>query len=221
VRKCRVLIALLFATTPIYAKTVYVTDNLELPLRSEESNKGKIISLLPTGTPLTLLDENSKTGFSHVQLKSGMQGYISTRNTMPEPPNRSKLESTEKNLEFLQTENIALKEELKKLKVSLVPGNTVEQNLAAERERLERELEQIKKTATQQIELKNERDQLQERLVDVERQFQQLKLENNAMKDGAMQDWFLYGGLLALAGVVLGFMLPKLAWRRGNSWDRY
>lgn len=220
-RLCRVLIALLFVVTPVYAKTVYVTDNLELPLRSEESNKGKIISLLPTGTPLTLLNENSKTGFSHVQLKNGMQGYISTRNTMPEPPNRSKLESTEKTMEFLQTENNALKEELKKLKTSIAPGNTVEQNLTAERERLERELDQIKKTANQQIELKNERDQLQERLVDVEREFRQLKLENNAMKDGAMQDWFLYGGLLALAGVILGFMLPKLAWRRSNNWDRY
>lgn len=220
-RNCRFLLIFALVAPLVHAKTVYVTDNLELPLRSEESNKGKIISLLPTGTPLTLLNENSKTGFSHVQLKSGMQGYISTRNTIPEPPNRSKLESTEKNLEFLQTENNTLKEELKKLKTSIVPGNTVEQNLAAERQRLELELEQIKKTATQQIELKHERDQLQERLVDVEREFQQLKLENSAMKDGAMQDWFLYGGLLALAGVILGFILPKLSWRRSNSWDRY
>ena len=49
----------------------------------------------------------------------------------------------------------------------------------------------------------------------------QIKLENQALQDTANQDWFLYGGILALVGVILGFILPKLSWRRKNSWDLY
>jgi SH3 domain protein len=69
--------------------------------------------------------------------------------------------------------------------------------------------------------LKNERDQLQERVVNVERDLEQFKLENQSLKDSTKQDWFLYGGLLALFGVILGFVLPKLSWRRKSSWDSF
>jgi SH3 domain protein len=219
VKRLSVFFVLFIVTAPAYAKTVYVTDNLELPLRSEESNKGKIISLLSTGTPLNVLSENSKSGFSLVKLKSGMQGFIATRNTMPEPPNRSQLDTTTRNSESLQAENTALKEELTKVKISIAPGTTLEQSLATERDRLDRELIELKRTASNQIQLKNERDELQENVVSVKRELEQLKLENNTLKDGASQDWFLYGGFLSLAGVILGFILPKLGWRRKNSWD--
>ncbi|MEQ1545758.1 TIGR04211 family SH3 domain-containing protein [Methyloglobulus sp.] len=219
-KRLSVFFVLFIVTAPAaYAKTVYVTDNLELPLRSEESNKGKIISLLSTGTPLNVLSENSKSGFSLVKLKSGMQGFIATRNTMPEPPNRSQLDTTTRNSESLQAENTALKEELAKVKTSIAPGTTLEQSLAAERDRLDRELIELKRTASNQIQLKNERDELQENVVSFKRELEQLKLENNTLKDGASQDWFLYGGFLSLAGVILGFILPKLGWRRRNSWD--
>jgi SH3 domain protein len=225
VKRCSIslaqlIIALALHSGYAYAKTVYVTDNLDLPLRSEESNKGKIISLLPTGTPLTVLNENSKTGFSLVKLKSGMQGFMATRNTMPEPPNRTQLETTTKNLASLQTEIDTLREELAKAKATITPGTTLEQSLAADRDRLDRELTEIKRAAANQIQIKDERDKLQEDLVNVKRELEQIKLENNALKDGATQDWFLYGGMLSLAGVILGFILPKLAWRRRGGWDR-
>lgn len=214
------VIVLASSFTTANAKVVYVTDNLDLPLRKEESNKSKIISLLPTGTPLTLLKENPKSGFSFVQLQNGMQGFIATRNTMAEPPSHTQVETSGKNVASIQTENYALKEELAKVKAAVTPGTPLEESLAADRDRLDRELIELKKTAASQIQLKNERDQFQEELVNIKRELEQIKLENNALKDGAAQDWFLYGGILSLAGVFLGFILPKMAWRRKNSWDR-
>lgn len=218
-KKHSVIFLFMFLVTPGYAKTVYVTDSLDLPLRSEESSKGKIISLLPTGTPLTLLSESTTTGFSKVKLQDGMQGFIATRNTMTEPPKRSKLESTSKDLAAFQAENSALKEDLAKAKAAIAPGTSLEQSLSADRDRLDRELLELKRTSASQIQLKSERDELKEQLVKATRDLEQIKLENNALKDGANQDWFLYGGILALVGVILGFLLPKLAWRRKNSWD--
>ncbi len=207
-------------TATATAKTVYVTNNLDLPLRSKESAKSRIISLLPVGTPVEVLSENGKTGFSFVQLKNGQQGYLATKNTLSEPPSNTKPTAMSASLSSLQTENSILKEEMAKIKTSIAPDTPLEQTLTVERDRLDRELTELKKTAANQIQLKNERDTLQEDLVNVKREFEQLKLENNALKDGAKQDWFLYGGMLALAGVILGFILPKLSWRRKSSWDR-
>lgn len=149
-----------------------------------------------------------------------MQGFFATRNTMLEPPNRSQLETTTKNLTSLQTENDTLKEELAKVQASITPGTTLEHSLEGERDRLDRELTELKKTAANQVQIKDERDKLQEDIVNVKRELEQLKLENNALKDGANQDWFLYGGILSLAGVFLGFILPKLGWRSKSGWDR-
>ena len=84
-----------------------------------------------------------------------------------------------------------------------------------------RELSELKKTAASSIQLKSERDELQERVVSVERDLQQFKLENQSLKNTDSQDWFLYGGLLSLAGVLLGTILPKLSGRRKSSWDSF
>jgi SH3 domain protein len=216
-----VFFILLVTVSSAQAKTVYVTDNLNLSLKSEENNDSKVLKLLATGTPLTVISENPKTGFSRVRLSNSTEGYILTRNTMKDPPGRLQLENATKNINTLQTENNALKTELRTLKNSLTPGTSLEQSLAIERDHLSRELSVLKKTAAGAIQLKNERDELQERVVNIERELQQFKLENQALKDTTHQDWFLYGGLLSLAGVLLGFILPKLGWRRKNRWDSF
>ncbi|CAG7857187.1 hypothetical protein MCAMS1_01924 [biofilm metagenome] len=202
------------------AKTAFVANNLDLPLRSKESPKSRLISFLTVGTPVEVISENSKSGFTLVQLKSGQQGYIASKNIVSEPPANANSSAISASLSSLQTENDILKEELAKLKTSISPDTPLEQTLTVERDRLDRELTELKKTAANQIQLKNERDTLQEDVVNVKRELEQLKLENNALKDGAKLDWFLYGGMLSLSGVILGFILPKLSWRRKNSWDR-
>jgi SH3 domain protein len=216
------VLILLVTLGSAHAETVYVTDNLNLSLRSEENNTSKVIKLLPTGTPLTILEENKSTGFVHVRLHDGTEGYMPVRNTMKEPPSRSQLDVATKNMTSLQSENATLKAELNTIKESITPGSTLEQSLARERDQLSRELSELKKTAASTVELKNQRDELQERVVNVERELQQFKLENQALQDTANQDWFLYGGILSLIGVILGFILPKLSWRRSrSSWDSY
>ncbi|MDO9105175.1 MAG: TIGR04211 family SH3 domain-containing protein [Methylovulum sp.] len=208
-----------FAT--VQAETVYVTDNLNLSLRSEASNDAKVLKLLPTGTPLMVMGEKTKSGFTPVRMSNGMEGYIQTRHIQKEPPARDQVEASSKNLKALQTENAALKAELKTVKESITPGTSLEKSLATERDSLSLELGELKKAAAGVIQLKNERDELQERVVNAERELQQLKLENQALKDTTNQDWFLYGGILSLFSVILGFILPKLGWRRKSSWDSY
>jgi len=213
---------ILLVTGTVQAKTVYVTDNLNLSLRSEENNEGKVIKMLPTGTPLTVIQENKSTGFSYLRTDSGAVGYMPTRNTMSEPPSRKQLDTANKNLATLQAENEKLQSELTKLKDSLTPGTSLEQSLANERDQLSRELIEIKQSSANVIQLKEQRDELQERVVNAERELEQFRLENQALQDSTNQDWFLYGGALTVIGVLLGFLLPKLSWsRKSSGWDTF
>lgn len=203
-------------------KTVYVTDTHIIALRSEESNKGALVRSLETGTPLTVLEISKKSGYSRVRLEDGTEGYILTRNTMKEPPSRTQLESATRESTALKSENAALKLELIKLKQFLTPGSTLEQSLAKERDQLARELSGLKKTSSEAIRIKSERDDYQERYVQIEKEAKQLERENAALKDRSEQDWFLYGGMVASIGMLLGFILPKLSWRRKSSnWDTF
>jgi len=211
----------LVAISTAQAKTVYVTDNLSLSLRSEADNQSKSIKLVPTGTPLTILEENKASGFLRVRTNDGTEGYFPIRNTIDQPPSKQQLESATKNLTALQSENATLKAELATVKEAITPGTSLEQSLANERDQLTRELADIKKASANAIQIKEQRDELQERVVNVERELEQIKLENKALLDSTNQDWFIYGGTLALVGVLLGFILPKLSWRRKNSWDSY
>lgn len=211
-KKALVSILVLLATCSLAeARVGYVTDSIDVPLRSGESERSKIVKMLPNGMSLNVLGDNTENGYTYVQAANGAEGYILTRYISNEPSARNQLEAAVKKLEALQEEN-------KQLKASQVNH----QEVGKERDKLSAELSELQQTAANAIQLKQQRDQLQERVVTVERELQQLKRENQALADSTNQDWFLYGGGLALFGVLLGFILPKISWRRRSSgWDTF
>jgi len=188
------------------ARTVYVTDNIEIPLRSGDSERSKIVRMLNNGTALTVLQESNENGYTYVQAANGAEGFILTRYISVEPISRTQLETVSKKLEVLQEEN-------KQLKASQASNSEI----GKERDKLSSELSELQQTAANAIQLKQQRDQLQEQVISNERELQQLKRENQALTDSSNQDWFLYGGGLSLFGVILGFILPKLSWRRRSG----
>ena len=177
-----------------------------MPLRSGESERSKIVKMLPNGAPLNVLQETSENGYSYVQAGNGAEGFILSRYISREPSSRSQLEAVTKKLEALQEENKQLKS-----------SQSANLDIGKDRDRLGTELAELQQTAANAIQLKQQRDQLQEQVISDERELQQLKRENQALTDSSNQDWFLYGGGLSLIGVLLGFILPKLSWRRRSS----
>ncbi|MGR9072034.1 MAG: TIGR04211 family SH3 domain-containing protein [Gammaproteobacteria bacterium] len=204
------------------AETVYVTDRLKLDLRSGESSRYKIVKMLSSGTPLTLIEENPDTGYSKVMLKNGMEGYILTRYTSKQPASRWLLEQATQELEKLRTENSRLTAKLNTLNGDKTQAISDNNDLSEERDRLSLELNELRQTAANAIQLKQQRDRLNERVVNIERENQQLKREKQTLEDSANQDWFLYGGLLAFAGIFFGLLIPKISWhRKTSSWDTF
>ncbi len=193
------------------AKTAYVTDSVEIPLRSADSERSKIVKMLANGTQLTIFQETNENGYSYVQASNGAEGFILSRYLTGEPSARTQLEAVSKKLETLQEENKQLKS-----------NHATSQEIGKERDKLSNELAELQQTAANAIQLKQQRDELQERVVTIERELQQYKRENQALTDSSNQDWFLYGGGLSLFGVLLGFILPKLSWRhRSSGWDSF
>jgi SH3 domain protein len=219
------LSALLFASSVAISapnEVVYVADDYNLTLWSTANYTGKI-QVLPTGSPLTIIGEHpTSNGLIKIKTIDGTEGFIKFKYVKKEAPEHDRDDIAAKNIAALQGQITKLEGELKAAKAVITPGTTLEQSLATERDKLSHELNELKKISGSAVQLKTERDELQERYVAVERDLQQVKLENQALQDTANQDWFLYGGMLALVGVLLGFILPKLSWKRSrSSWDTY
>ncbi|NOQ76446.1 MAG: TIGR04211 family SH3 domain-containing protein [Methylococcaceae bacterium] len=216
------LIALLSINTPLSAKTVYVTDSMKYTLRSSESNRSKILKMIPSGTPLTVISENANTHYSKVRTSSGTEGYILTRHTLNKPISSWYLKKANKKLEALLQESELMKQELNQLKGNNNDTLSSNQSLTQERDQLSTELNNLRQTAANAVQLKHDRDQSRKKIITLSNELKEVSHENQMLKDSANQDWFLYGGILSLFGVILGFILPKLSWRRKTSnWDTF
>jgi len=115
-KKITALLTLLIISLSAQAQTIYITDSATYTLRSIESNKGRILRMLPSGTALTVISVNKENGYSKVQTSDGTEGYVLSRFTLNQPINRWFLNKANKKIEILQQVVDQTEHELSQLK---------------------------------------------------------------------------------------------------------
>lgn len=210
-----------FSSSAFAEKQAFITDKLEVTLRTGQSSQHKIKRMLKSGKPVKVVEQNRESGYSKVRLNSGSEGWVLTRHLVYKPVASLQLKATLKTLNGLKAENKKIKEELSVLKGKA--GSTANENqaLSAKTETLSRELDKIRTTAANAIQVAQEKELLQERVVNLEREMQAISRENQALQDSSAQDWFLIGGGVLFGGMLLGLLIPKISWRKKSSWDSF
>ena len=218
-------LALLLFFVALMAKAetpIYVTDQIRVMVRSGEGIEFQIIRRLSTGTALILLEKNPESGYTKVRLKNGQEGWVLSRYLTDQPVAQWLLESARKKLKRIERENISMTAKLKALQTENVQTKSNNQNLSIESEQLQKELSEIRQTAGNALQIQKQRDQYQERVINLERELQKIKRDKQALEDSAEQDWFMIGAGVLFAGIVLGLILPQISWRRKtSSWDSF
>lgn len=204
---------------------LYIADDTNLAVRKTASSYGEVIKVLPTGTSVTDIGE-PKNGFTKIRLNDGSEGYIKTKYTKKEPPKYDAQDVAGETIATLQKQIGTLKEELKKTTDAITPGTPLAKSLEAELEQQKNELKELKSADVGR--LKKERDQYKEDFVTSEQalstsrqELEQLKRDYETLEKTSSQDGLIYGGALVIIGLFLGFILPKISWRRRSSWDSY
>jgi len=197
----------------------YVTDQLEITMRSGKSTQHQVIRVLPSGTPLELLEVDTESGYSRVRSPQGIEGWVISRYLDNLPSGRERLAEAEKKLANLNIENNRLQENIKKLNADKNALDKEKQSLTKENHRLDQELTRIRQTAGSAIAIDSENKSLKEKLNTLERNYQATQQENEVLKDRSDRDWFMVGAGVVLLGIVIGLIIPKIRWRRKSSWD--
>jgi len=197
----------------------YVTDRIEVHVRAGKGIHYKILRQLRSGAPVTVLEHDSKSGYSKVRLRDGTEGWILTRYLSKEPSSRWKLKVANAELEKIKAENARIKQELEALKKAQGQLSSEKLQLNQRSEALESEMQRIRHAAAHALEIEDERNRLRERVATLERDLEHLKLENQALSHEGSKRWFLIGAGVLAGGIVLGLLLPRLGWRRKRSWN--
>ncbi|MDH3888171.1 MAG: TIGR04211 family SH3 domain-containing protein, partial [Gammaproteobacteria bacterium] len=199
------------------AETRYVSDTLEITMRSGKGTSFGITRMLRSGTPVEVLNVDKKSGYTQVRTNSGKEGWVLSRFLMKGQAARERLATAEKNLAELELENRKLTTAMATLKEE---KGTLESNLSAlegESRGVSQELAEIRRTASSALAIDSENKDMKGRMVSLERQLQTVQQENETLKDRTARDWFMVGAAVVLLGIIVGLIIPKIRFRKKSS----
>lgn len=210
---------LVFFGVAAHAQTRYVSDRTIVELRRGPSTEYLILRNLQAGDEVQVLEQNADAGYSRVRVANGgAEGWILTRFLTAEPIARDRLAVAERNLTAARERVGALEQEVGSLSRELADTKSALAEARAAHGTASKELADIRTAAANVVQLREENESVQQRLVQREREVETLRADNAMLAGRSKQNWFLIGAGVLFGGVVLGLVLPSLRRKRRSNW---
>jgi SH3 domain protein len=202
----RLLLVLgLFAAFSANAATLYVTDQLTVPLRRGPSNEYKIINAgLPSGTALEVLQSNEEAGFTQVRTPNGIEGWVPSQYLVSEPAARDRLAVVTKRADTLEAELKTLRSTVQEQRSARSEAEGRSTDLGKQTQKLQNDLAELRRVSASSINNYEENKQLKTENQSLQAQVSQLGSRVRELERNTMLRWLLAGGALVLVGLALG-----------------
>ena len=191
---------------------VYITDQLDLPIRSDKEFGNNIIRLLPSGTELSLL-QSTEDGWAQIQFDDTI-GWIKSFYLSPDPSAREKLKKltrTNNDNKLLITKLSTEKEDLENQLSLLKQENT---NLVVQSSKSQAEKEHIEKIYQDALKLEHENEKLIQEKLQLKAELQLAENNTQIQIDTSSRNWFIVGAIVLFFGMMIGFIAPGLLNRK-------
>jgi SH3 domain protein len=187
------------------AATVYVSDELTVPLRRGPSNGHKIINAaLPSGTALEVLGDDKAAGFTQVRTPNGIEGWVPTQFLTDEPAARDRLAAATKRVQALEAELKNVRDNFQETRSARSEAEKRSGSLDKQTQQLQTELAEIRRVSANSIANFEENKQLKAQNSELQTQVTQLTATVQQLQRGNNFKFFLGGGALVLAGLAFG-----------------
>lgn len=201
------------------AQTRYVTDRTIVELRRGPSTEYLILRNLEAGNEVQVLEQNQESGYSRVRvLDQGTEGWILTRFLTAEPIARERLAVAERNLAAARERLAGLEAQSTELGENLNATQTELEQTRVSHATVSQELADLRTAAANVVDISDQNSRLQARLIEREREVEELTSENARLTGRNSQNWFIVGAGVLLAGIVIGLVAPTLRRRRRSDW---
>ena len=206
-------LALTLLTLRVRAESyVYITDQLDLPIRSDKSFNNNIIRLLPSGTELSLL-QSTEDGWAQIQFDDTI-GWIKSFYLSPDPSAREKLKKLTRTYnanKLLISKLSGEKEELESQLLTVKQENT---DLVVQSSKSQAEKEHIEQIYQDALKLEHENEKLIQEKLQLKAELQLAVNNTQIQKDTSSRNWFIVGAIVLFFGMIIGFIVPGLLNRR-------
>jgi SH3 domain protein len=200
--------ALLAAPWPSAAQDQrFVTDHLQVTVRTGPTVDNKIIAVVDSGDSLEVLS-GPQDGWVKVRTPEGKEGWMIERYLQPEPTAALRLEKLDPQNQTLLQQN----EELAEANQHLQEALNQAQSRVAE---LEAAYAQLQKDAADEVQLKREYQRLQEDYQEQSRRLETLSTEVESLRFSNNLKWFLAGAGILVVGWLMGLALGRRRRRTG------
>lgn len=203
------------------AEPAWVSDRFEITLRSGPSTSNAIQLMIPSGTELKVLERDADTGYSRVRTAGGTEGWVLTRYLMNEPAAREQLQALSSQLTNATSHGSTLGSQLTSIRAEYQSAERSIKTLEAENARLEQELAEIRRTASNVLSINDENKALRDQLSAADIRVDTLENENRQLMSQTTRYWFMAGALVMVIGILLGLWLPRIRWQRRSRYDRF
>jgi len=214
-------LACLFIGFPAIAEDAWISDQFEVMLRTGPSTNNAIARMLPSGTPLEVIEQDDETGYTRVRTASGTEGWVLSRYLMAEASAREQLERLTSQLANANVEGSSLSSQLDDVKGERESANTRIATLEREKQQLEQELAEIKRTAADALSIESQNKALRDELATTEIEAASLEQQNRELTSQTTRYWFLTGALVLTIGIGLGLWVPRIRLQRRSRYDRF
>lgn len=186
----------------------YVRDWLSVPLHATPALDSPVVHRgLASGTALTLLEDDAKTGFSRVRAADGTEGWLATRYLVSEPTARLQLDKANAEIKRLNALNQQLNDQQP-------PSQQQLEALQADNAQLKSRLDELQ-TGPDGIralnKLRKENAELRAQVATLGGQVQSF----DRSRETAL---FRNGALAVIAGALLTLIIPRLWPKKKSEW---
>lgn len=203
----------------VQAQTRYVSDRTIVELRRGPSTEYLILRNLEAGERVEILEQNADAGYSRVRVADqGTEGWILTRFLTAEPIARERLVVAERSLAAARERVTALEAETAQLTRDLAATRGDLEQTRTNHGTVSQELTDIRNAAANVVEIRDQNARLQQRLVQRDREVEELTAENARLEARSNQNWFVVGAAVLLGGIVIGLIAPSLRRKRRSDW---
>jgi SH3 domain protein len=213
-----VLCLLVSAAAVADAQTRYVSDRLEVTLRTGTTTQHAILRMVPSGTRVEVLETDADSGNSRVRIPDGTEGWVLTRFLMDQPAARDQLAAATRRMEALSARVAELAAQGEVASGERDALQAERDGLRAELEEVRAELERIRRVSASAVELDQANRELRTRLAAAEQVNDSLRMELAEARSTTRRDWFLAGAGVLAFGLILGLVLPRLKFGRRSRW---
>ena len=207
--KCFLLvqICIIFATLPVEAKTMYVTDVLKVTLRTGPSIENKIIKLIESGQRVEVLKPGEQ--WSLVRLSDGKEGWILNRYLISSETSNIRLERLESEHSDLKTKFKTIVEENSKLKTDNKTLGSALLDSEKALKQVRSDYESLKASSAEFLTLKSNFERASRQLSEQSKKADKLEKQVTKLEFSNYIKWFLAGSGVLIVGFIIGFSTKR------------